>query len=246
MDRLQVVMPMAGLGERFSKAGFTVPKPLIQVDGKPMFVRALDSINSLMTNADLTVVLRKEMDDQWHISAEIKHFFPNAKICLLQGFTNGAAETVSLALETLASNASMLVMDCDIYFKNNEFALAIQETEKFKYDGALISFKSDDSRYSYVKKNGHIATEVIEKVVISDNAIAGGYFFKTVSLFQFYFHKILKERFHQKQSEIYISNVVQAAISDGKLFKVFPVVFESFGTPEELESYKNRIKRNNS
>jgi dTDP-glucose pyrophosphorylase len=242
MEKLQVVMPMAGLGERFSKAGFLLPKPLILVDEKPMFLKALESIQSLMNDVDLTIVLRKEMDDKWNLSKNICAFFPKTRINLVEEPTKGAAETVSLALGNLPANASMLVMDCDIHFSSEEFLLSIQNREHFKYDGALIFFKSNDPRYSYVKEESLIATKVVEKEVISNNAIVGAYFFKNVKSFQYYFDQAVRGRIGKVQSEFYISDVVQAAILDGQLFRIFPAIFDSFGTPEELESYNNRFR----
>ena len=43
---MQIVIPMSGFGERFRKAGYSIPKPLIEVEGKPIIAHVIDTFKN--------------------------------------------------------------------------------------------------------------------------------------------------------------------------------------------------------
>jgi NDP-sugar pyrophosphorylase family protein len=183
--KLQALMPMGGLGSRFAKAGFTTPKPMIEVDGKPMFMRALDSFASV-DDVQHIFVIRKEHDEAYDLANQIRAQLPDAKISILDHDTGGAVETCLIARDDIDDSLPITIADCDIYFESHEYFEKVRTAaETGKPDGMLLTFTADDPRYSYVEidDEGH-AVRTAEKVVISNHAILGGYFFKSGELFK--------------------------------------------------------------
>jgi len=232
-------MPMVGLGQRFLNEGIYTPKPLIEINGKPMYLMALNSLNSVADEYDLNIVVRKEVDQNWNIVDLIRTHHPGARVIVLENQTRGAAETVLQALQKSHETSSILILDCDIFFENPDFISAIKRSLDSDDDGALATFPSRDPRFSYVRTTRNVASEIIEKVVISSQAVAGAYFFKNASNFQKYAEQIMMQGLTLENPEFYISRVVQSAIADGQKFRVYEGKFESFGTPEELQIFKS-------
>jgi NDP-sugar pyrophosphorylase family protein len=233
-------MPMAGLGKRFSMAGYETPKPLILVDDTPIFLKAIESFNTVMDRIELTLVIRKEIEEQWNISQMISNLSFQSNIILVDRKTGGAAETAFCAADKLSMGSPLLIMDCDIFFESREFIDAITNTDTFLEDGALLSFQSKDPRFSFVRKKGDIAVEVAEKRAISSEALIGAYYFRDVDRFKEYCQLVLSDGLNESHPEYYVSRVVQKAIEDNLAFRVFSGKFKSFGTPEELIAYKNQ------
>jgi len=155
VKKLQVVMPMAGRGQRFIDSGVATPKPLIPVDGKPMFLRSLDSIASL--EFDLHIIVRKETEEEYDLSNKIKEYYPDAITEVIESHTRGAAETVMKLRKKVIAHEALLILDCDLFFESLEFVSLIREPSNLPEDGLLLTFDSTDSRYSYVKSVSGIA-----------------------------------------------------------------------------------------
>lgn len=236
---LQVLMPMGGLGSRFSKAGFATPKPLIEVDGKPMFLRALESFKNA-PNVNYIFIIRKEHDEAFSLRAAINRFIPDAKIVLLDHDTAGAVETCMLAEDFINDTSPITIADCDTYFESklyfDKVASAIQTG---KPDGMLLTFSAQDPRYSYVAlDNSGKVLRTAEKVVISDNAILGGYFFRSGSLFKNLARQFLHAELPSGLTEYYMSHLFNLLLEQGGSIEIAPVDKKYiFGTPEELQSY---------
>lgn len=121
MSRLQLVMPMAGRGSRFSRNGFDLPKPLIGIHGKPFFYWAVRSISKYIDCAGITFVVLQEHVRDFAIDAEIKKYFPDARITALPEVTEGAAITCLRGVEGLSNCEPVLFNDCDHLFRCTDF-----------------------------------------------------------------------------------------------------------------------------
>ena len=240
MRKLQVVMPMAGRGQRFIEANFELPKPLILVDGKPMFLRALDSIRGI--ESDLFLIIRKDADEKFALATKIELAHPEANIHILDVDTRGAAESILSLANRFDMNSPLLILDCDLFFESREFLELIDRSELLLEDGLLLTFNSNDPRYSYVKSDRGLATLVREKIVISEQALIGAYFWKQAGNFLKFAKKCLSDGISERQPEFYISNTFQKAIEAGRKFRVINGSFQSFGTPEELSRYTRDIQ----
>jgi len=232
---------MGGLGSRFTDAGYTTPKPLIEVDGKPMFLRALDSFKSVK-NIQHIFVIRREHDEKYNLANEILALLPNAKIAILDHDTQGAVETCLVAEGLIDDTLPITIADCDIYFESQTYFETISQTGL--PDGMLLTFTSSDPRYSYVELDGSkAAVRTAEKVVISDHAILGGYFFRNGALFKDVAKSFVSKPLPHGLKEYYMSHLFNILLERKANITVADVdTMHIFGTPEELNAYLSSSK----
>ncbi len=235
MTGLQVVMPMAGLGRRFREVGIDIPKPLIEVDGMPMFERALASFPSGLTTS-LTIVIRAQDDAEVGLNTLVSDAHPEANVVIVPHLTRGAAETALAARESLDADAPLVVMDCDIAFVSPEYLHMIREREDL--DGLLLTFQSQDPRYSFVEVDDHgIARRTAEKIAISNRAIMGSYFFRRAADFIQIATQMVADGLASDVPELYMSAAMDRLIARGGRVGVAEGDFYCFGTPGELADY---------
>lgn len=238
MPPIQVLMPMGGLGSRFKAQGYTTPKALIQVDGMPMFKRALESFSSLK-NARHLFVIRQDQQEEYGLDSQILGQFPGAKITVMKKDTRGAVETAMLAADTIDDKVPIIIADCDIYFESKDYFDKLQRAASDDVDGILLTFASDNPRYSYAEigEAGKVI-RTAEKLVISKHAILGGYFFKSGSLFKSLATKFLSEELPEGLSEYYMSHLFNLLLERrGNVETAEVDTMNIFGTPEELKTY---------
>ncbi len=242
MPKLQIVMPMAGLGSRFADAGFTTPKPLIEVDGMVMFLKAISSLKEIKADKEYFFVIRQEHVDTQQLDDLIRKALPSAKIIVLPELTRGAAETAFATRNLLDPKAAVIIMDCDLWFNSASYDAMVQDSINGDSDinGGVLTFTADNPRYSYAKFGEDcIVTETAEKRVISDHAITGAYFFATAQEFINSGDTLLQTPLGDLMPEYYISLLYNVLINEGKKIKAAKVDdFASFGTPEELNAYQ--------
>lgn len=236
--KLQVLMPMGGLGSRFANAGYDTPKPLIEVDGKPMFMRALESFKSV-DDKKYIFVIRKEHDEKYDLKQAIQDQLPSADVLLLDHDTGGAVETCMIARDVIDDTLPISVADCDIYFESEEYFEKIAGIQSNGIDGMLLTFTSNDPRYSYVKLNETGQVErTAEKIVISEHAILGGYFFASGVLLKELADTFLSQPLPEGLKEYYMSHLFNILLArDGSVETANIDKKYIFGTPEELNAY---------
>lgn len=242
MRHLHIIMPMAGEGSRFLNEGWTTPKPLIELHGMPLFKRAISSVSSDDMPMKYSFIVRKEHIDKYRIDEGIKSFTPDANIFYVEKTTRGAVETCLIAESAIADDDAVIVMDCDLEFRSVGFleiiktilAQSLTETQ----GGALVSFKSNEPRYSYaeVGEDGFVI-RTAEKEVISDNALCGAYFFSSAKRFKQVAHQLLDEPIFSKP-EYYVSLLYNYLLAAGEKVFLSPLdEYYSYGTPEELKRF---------
>ena len=238
VPQLQVLMPMGGLGSRFTDAGYTTPKPLIHVDGKEMFLRALDSFTPV-ENISYIFVIRKDHDDMYNLRHQISELLPEAKIFILDHDTQGPVETSLIAEDAIDDTLPIVVADCDIYFESTAYFETLKQQS---VDGMLLTFNSDNPRYSYVEvDDSGKAIRTAEKVVISNNALLGGYYFGSGKLFKELAHDFADHELPEGLKEYYLSHLFNMLIERQGTVAIAPIdVMHIFGTPEELDQYNAR------
>jgi len=239
VKELQILMPMGGLGQRFRDQGYETPKPLIQVEGQAMFLKALESFEGLDVPKSYIFVIRADQDREYNLAKKISSLLPGAKVNILDHNTQGAVETCLMAEKDIKPDHPIIIMDCDFRFSskeyNNKVISAIKDGEP---DGILLCFPSDNPRYSYARLKDQYVVETAEKKVISSNAIAGAYYFNKASFFLDAAHKLLKMPTSENMKEYYLSLIYNILIEQDKSIKIARIDdFNSFGTPEELETF---------
>jgi dTDP-glucose pyrophosphorylase len=244
MKTLQILMPMGGLGSRFKNAGFSLPKPLIEVDGMPMFLKAASSLDGLAADKTMTFVIRQDSVDEQQLDQLIAKAFPKAQITVIPKLTRGAAETALAAQDSLSPNDPLIVMDCDLFFHSESYNRLVQDVLDGTSDaaGGLLTFTADNPRYSYAKfDTDSVVTETAEKNPISEHAITGAYFFATAGEFIHATETLMQKPISPEMPEYYMSLLYNILIDEGKkIIATFVDEFASFGTPEELAAYQSR------
>ena len=235
-------MPMGGLGSRFSKAGYTTPKLMIEVDGKPMFMKALDSFKGI-SDIEHIFVIRQEHEDAYGLVSQIRNLLPDSKIAILDYDTQGTVETCLVARDMIDDSLPITIADCDIYFESKNYFQKITGKDEDKQpDGMLLTFPSEDSRYSYVELDSNSkAIRTAEKVVISNNAILGGYYFKSGELFKSLADTFLRNGLPCEVKEYFMSHLFNILLERGGTIEIADIdIMHIFGTPEELNAYQNK------
>lgn len=233
-DKLNVIIPMAGAGSRFKNAGYTFPKPLIDVNGKPMIQVVVENLG---LDANFIFVVQKEHREKFHLENMLPLLAPNCKIVEVDSLTEGAACTALLAKEYIDNDAPLFFANSDQYVEWNpiQFMYDMQESGA---DGGIVTFKSTHPKWSFAKidESGKV-TEVAEKNPISDNATVGYYYWKRGSDFVHYAEQMI-ERDIRVNNEFYVCPVYNQAIEDDKVIRVFEAdEMWSLGTPEDLDFY---------
>lgn len=243
MRNLHIIMPMAGEGSRFRNAGWTTPKPLIELKGKPLFVRAIESVRVDEAPMKYSFIVRKEHIDDYGVDKSIKAILPGANIYSVEKTTRGAVETCLIAEEGIADDDAVVVMDCDLEFRSYEYRRLIEEALNTTGDkacgGALVSFESDEPKYSYaeVGDDGFVK-RTAEKEVISNHALCGAYFFASGREFKAVAHRLLDEPVMLKP-EFYVSLLYNYLLRDGSPVRLATMeMYRSYGTPEELKQWQ--------
>jgi HAD superfamily hydrolase (TIGR01509 family) len=231
---MNIVIPMAGAGSRFQKAGYTFPKPLIDVNGMPMIQRVVANLN---IDAHYIFLVQKEHRQLYHLDTMFKLFVPNFTVVEVDGLTEGAACTVLLAKDLINNDAPLLMANADqlIEWNSTEFMYKMQE---HPVDGSIITFTSTHPMFSFAKTDEHgTVTEVAEKNPISNQATVGLYYWTKGSDFVKYAEQMIAKN-ERVNNEFYVCPVYNEAIGDGKTIKVYPIErMWSLGTPDQLDYY---------
>ena len=238
-NKLNVLIPMAGAGSRFQKAGYTFPKPLIDVKGKPMIQVVVDNLN---LDANFIFVVQKSHREKYNLDTLLNLITPNCKIVEVDGMTEGAACTTLLAKEFIDNNNPLFFANSDqfVEWDSNEFMYKMNETG---VDGGMLTFKATHPKWSFAKIDDRgFVTEVAEKNPISDNATVGFYYWKHGSDYVKYAEQMIEKNI-RVNNEFYVCPVFNEAIKDGKKITNFNIEkMWGLGTPEDLNYFLENNK----
>lgn len=232
--KMNVLIPMAGAGSRFQQAGYTFPKPLIDVKGKPMIQIVVENLN---IDANYIYVVQKSHREKYNLDTLLNLITPNCKIVEVDGLTEGAACTALLAKEHINNEHPLFFANSDqfVEWDSTEFMYKMNETDA---DGGIVSFRATHPKWSFAKvdESGFV-TEVAEKNPISDIATVGYYYWKNGSDFVKYAEEMI-EKDIRVNNEFYVCPVFNQAIKDGKQIRTFDIPkMWGLGTPEDLTYY---------
>ena len=147
---INLIMPMAGGGTRFKKNEIDIPKPLIEINDKPFFFWAAQSILKFIEIKNLIFVVLKEHVEKYNIDRKILEYYPNAKIQIINNVLNGAVFTCLEGIKLIDNNDPILFNDCDHAFLSEAFYKYCIEHNFNDIDGALLTFYSNEAKYSYI------------------------------------------------------------------------------------------------
>jgi len=239
---MNILIPMAGAGSRFAVAGYTFPKPLIEVRNKPMIQVVVDNVN---IKATYTYIVRTEHMEKYNLKYLLNMITPGCNIVCVDSLTEGAACTTLLAESFINNDSQLLIVNSDQFVEwdssNFMYSMTAGDT-----DGGILTFKNTHPKFSYVKCNDSgLVTEVAEKKVISNQATVGIYYWSKGSDYVKYANQMISKNI-RVNNEFYVAPVYNEAIADGKKIKTYDVdVNWGIGTPEDLnyflENYKGNI-----
>jgi HAD superfamily hydrolase (TIGR01509 family) len=237
--KLNVLIPMAGAGSRFAQAGYTFPKPLIEVHGKPMIQVVVENLN---IEANYIFLVQKEHYEKYNLKYLLNLIAPNCKIVQVDGITEGAACTTLLAKEFIDNDAPLVMANSDQYveWNSNECMYAFNADA---IDGGILTFKATHPKWSYAKLDDDgFVSEVAEKKPISDNATVGIYFWKKGSDYVKYAEQMIAKNI-RTNNEFYVCPVFNEAIGDNKKIRVKQIEnMWGIGTPEDLNYFLENHK----
>ena len=232
--KMNVLIPMAGAGSRFQQAGYTFPKPLIDVEGKPMIQVVVENLN---IDATFIYVVQTTHRAQYNLDTLLNLITPGCKIVEVDGLTEGAACTTLLAKEHIDNDAPLLMANSDQFLEwdSNEFMYKMIEQ---KVDGGILTFHATHPKWSFAKVDEYgYVTEVQEKNPISDIATVGVYYWAKGSDYVKYAEQMVHKNI-RTNNEFYVCPVYNEGIEDGKKFKTFNIEkMWGLGTPEDLKYY---------
>jgi NDP-sugar pyrophosphorylase family protein len=233
-----IVFPMAGLSRRFTEAGYTKPKFMLNLKGQTLFAHSVASFDAYFHKEPFLFIARDETGYKDFIESEVKKLgIENFAISMLPRMTDGQAETVQLGLETanVSLETPVTIFNIDTFRPNFRYP---DRSWMKRADGYLeVMAGCSDPGFSYVRpfepdEDGRVA-ETAEKIVISDLASTGLYWFAQAGLFL--------EAFKDRNSalahgELYVAPIYNAMIKKGMdvRYEIVPseeVIF--CGTPQQ-------------
>jgi capsule biosynthesis phosphatase len=232
-----VIIPMGGIGQRFSKEGFLQPKPFVKVNGKEILFYVLDSLK--ISNINNIYIPYNSDLKKYHFEDEILKKYPNLniKFLCLNKETSGAAETIYEMISNIDKKDLInpfFTLDGDTFYNTN-----ILEIIKNKNNG-VIYFKDYTEKpiYSYIKFNSkNELIEIKEKEKISNNANVGIYIFSSGNIFLEYYKKLKNLNLN---SELYTSKIYELMLKNNIKIETYEIKKNQFvclGTPEQVLDY---------
>ena len=236
--KMNVLIPMAGAGSRFEQVGYTFPKPLIDVTGKPMIQMVTENLN---IEAKYIYIVQKEHYEKYNLKYLLNLITNNnCEIVQIDSLTEGAACTTLLAKEFIDNDEPLLIANSDqfVEWDSNEFMYSMVADN---VDGGILTFEATHPKWSFAKLgNDGFVSEVAEKKPISNIATAGIYYWAHGSNYVKYAEQMI-EKDIRTNNEFYVCPVYNEAIQDGKKVKVFQIEkMWGLGTPEDLEVFLKR------
>lgn len=237
---MKIVVPMAGRGTRFADAGITLPKPLIEIRGRPMVAWALDSLKNI-PRTDLIFIALREHESKYGVVQRLKTLGGEAvKIILIPDVTEGQLCTVLAAKEFINTKEALLIASSDTYCVSsleNDIANRANDCR-----GIISVADLPGDRWSFARtdETGRVV-EVAEKVRISNHASTGLYYFSSGREFVALGEEMIHNR-EKTRGEYYVIPVYQKYVQRGWRVEI-SVAQEMWdmGTPASLEQFKKYI-----
>ena len=237
---INIVIPMAGHGSRFSKAGYKDPKPLIPVFGQPMIELVIKNLTP-STPHRFIFICQAEHLKKYPLRPLLETVAPDCIIIEVSEVTQGAACTVLLAKNHINNNHPLMIANCDQYV-DVDMDDYLQALDTSSADGLIMTMKAHDNKWSFIEldKAGHI-TRVVEKEVVSDEATVGIYNYRKGSDFVQAAEQMIAKNL-RVNNEFYVAPAYNEMIASGKTISYYNIGslgagMYGIGTPEDLEAF---------
>ncbi|CAE8582461.1 unnamed protein product [Polarella glacialis] len=253
---VSIVIPMGGLGGAFAEAGFRMPKPLVNVVGRPVLLWLLDNLS--LSPEDLVLcAVPAAMERQYGIAKLLSRELPgkDVRVITLPFETRGWVETVLAVVRQMTPKElrrPLVTLDCSTIYHGVDLLArcrAMQDQNEnsasvyFDVEGvaALTATGSVASQFSYLRLGEHgEIREVKEKVKISSYANAGSYIFRTSREFRFAAEALLEKPEEAAKGGLYASSLMTWMMERGERFEGIQVQYNEFSmvaSPPQLETF---------
>lgn len=241
-----IVIPLAGRGKRFADEGYTLPKPLIPVNGIPMVIRAAKALP--IADKYIFICLKDHIKN-YQIDQKIKRYYHNATIISLDSVSEGQVSTCILSEKHIDQEDELIISACDnavIYSKTAYNALMHNK----KTDAIVWTFRNNPNVLRHPKHWGWVVTDqknLVEKVSVkiplsknplNDHAVVGCFSFKKAKFFFENAKKMIATN-RRIKGEFYIDECMNLLVENKLQVKVFEVDrYIGWGTPADLKTYE--------
>ena len=237
---MKILIPMAGRGKRFEDAGYSFPKPLIDINGKTMIQIIIENLNF---SAEHILICQKEHYEKYALKELLDLITPNCKIIQVSEITEGAACTALLSKESINNDEELIIANSDQWVNwNNQHILSYLRDNDA--DGGIVTFYSTHPKWSFVKLDDEgKVTIVAEKKPISNIATVGIYYFKKGKYFVEAAEQMIGKNI-RTNNEFYIAPVYNEMIQSNKKILNYPIAeMRGLGTPEDLSKFMENIDK---
>lgn len=244
---MQIVIPMSGFGERFRRAGYTVPKPLIEIDGKPVIAHIID----LFPGEDdfIFICNREHLENPtYKLRETLLRYAPKSKVLAIEPHRLGPVHALSRAFDQIDDAQPVIVNYCDFtcYWNYEHFKRYVVENN---LDGCLPSYRGfhphmlGPTNYAFIRDDHGMLLDIQEKKPFSDNrmqeyASSGTFYFSSGALLKEYSSRCI-ERELRVNDEFYVSMIYKIMVEERKRVAVYELQhFMQWGTPDDLAEYR--------
>jgi NDP-sugar pyrophosphorylase family protein len=243
---MQIIIPMAGSGARFIRAGYATPKPLIEVDGRPMIEHV---VRMFPGEHDFLFICARNHLEESPLRAVLENLVPGATIVAIEPHKSGPVYTALAASDSIKETEPVILNYCDAAALWN-YADFKRRMNLLACAGSLVAFRGfhphslGPTLYAYIREQKNLLLEIREKRSFTDQrmneyASTGTYYFRNGALLKDCFHRAL-ERNLQTQGEYYASVPYNLLVEDGLPVHIYEVnQFTHWGTPEDLAEYQS-------
>lgn len=235
---LNIVVPMAGRGSRFADAGYTLPKPLIEVHGVPMIQLVIANLTPSVPHR-FHFLIQRAHEDQYGLAARLQGWAPGATVTPIEGVTEGAACTVLLARDRIDNDDPLMIANCDQYIDADIDAYLAAQGDA---DGLIMTMWADDPKWSFVRRDaaGRVV-QVVEKEVVSNEATVGIYNFRRGRDFVRGAEAMIAAG-QRVNGEFYVAPVYDRLIAEGARIECFGIGgigagMHGIGVPADLDAF---------
>jgi NDP-sugar pyrophosphorylase family protein len=234
---IRIVVPMGGEGKRFAERGYTFPKPLVEIVGKPMIEIVVHNLVPTEKH-QFVFICRQEHLKKYALEEVLQLVAPGSKVVSMQQPTAGALTSVLLATEHLENEDELVIANSDQYVDVSISAF-LESARSGAWDGHIMTFPSTHPKWSYVRVEDGQVVAVAEKRPISRSATVGLYYFRHGQDFLWAAEQVLLKN-GTVAGEFYVAPVYNEMILMGKRIGEYPISREqmhSLGTPEDVDAF---------
>jgi NDP-sugar pyrophosphorylase family protein len=243
---MQIIIPMSGFGERFRKAGYDIPKPLILMEGKPIIAHVIDMFPG---ETDFIFICNQNHldEDKFRMRAILNEICPTGRVVGISPHKLGPVHAVQQVYESINDHSACVVNYCDFtcYWDFEQFKKMVGETE---CDGAIPAYRGfhphslGSTNYAYMREQDNRVLDIKEKEPFTDNrmneyASSGTYYFKSGRVLKSCFDACVAEDL-SLNGEFYVSLAYKPLLASNANIQIFELPhFMQWGTPEDVDEY---------